>query len=69
MKKTGKIHWIRKHLSCGPMFSKEDMEVRDRYYYDAYAACGQFTILNGTVFRNKVTCKTCLRIMRKNEKA
>ena len=64
MKKTGKIHWIRKHRMPDIL-----QLAKHKYYFDAHAACGQFAILNGTVFRDKVTCKTCLKIMRKNEKA
>jgi len=62
-----KKHWIRKHLSS-TLFCDIDGKIKNRYYYDAYAACGRFAILTGTVFRNKVTCKKCLRIMNKNER-
>jgi len=62
-----KTHWIRKHLSCGPLFCSYDGEIKNRYFYDIKTACGR-RIVNGTVFRKKVTCKTCLRIMKKNEK-
>ena len=62
-----KKHWIRKHCSSGPVFCSDDGTVKNRYYYDAWSVCGRFVILNGTIFRDQVTCKTCLKIMRKNE--
>jgi hypothetical protein len=60
-----RVHWIRKHRSRNPMFSDLDKRIVHRFFYDAWAACGRFGILNGTIFRKRVTCKRCLLIMKK----
>lgn len=60
-----KKHWIRKRLSRNPLL-RDDGKIGRTVYYDATSACGRFAILSGTIFRNKVTCKTCLRIMKKS---
>jgi len=63
-----KVHWIRKHRVSGPSFCDEDGRIENTYMYDFYSACGRVAVINGTVFRNKVTCKTCLKAMKKHEK-
>lgn len=54
-----KIHWIRKHKGYNNFTNKPC------WYYDLIAACGRRTILNSTVIRCNVKCKTCLKIMNK----
>jgi len=49
-----KKHWIRNHR-------------------DFYTACGKFVreypvSANSTTLHNKVTCKVCLKVMKKHEK-
>lgn len=57
-----KIHLVRKHYYHAPWV---DLDKRVAYY-DACGFCGQVWVVeNSTVFRKNVTCKKCLKRMKK----
>ena len=58
-----KIHWVRKYK--GEDYTNFDSF---RWYFDWNTACGRNLIdvdCRHTVIRKNVTCKTCLKIMKK----
>jgi len=63
-----KKHWVRKYYIYWPergfFHSIYGWRKRKVALYDSFSACGRSaSIDNVTIFRKKVTCKSCLRIM------